>query len=538
MKKLLSIIILGLFFIILGCEKDDRFQSEVQDEIIIAPKNVDYQEVPSDIPEATVLFRKPDREVLSVRSNGCDNPLTPDFFEATLYPGDSVVEIKEACIPPIPPKADILWSFDLTGSMGEELGNVQVNCENIASAINVAIPDSRSGLISHMDYQGNYSSCGYTASYGGGPDYPYSLDQPFTETWSDMHTALFGLSIGSGIDGPENYARPFYEAYSDPGIEWRDDAAKIVIAFLDAIPHDCDLGTGDDPGRDATMGTGDDLDFDQVLLDMANNDIHLVIVHSGYGYNEWESYAANPDHKITTYQINSDGTIPMVDEIEEFIVSIISGTTATVDELMLEVGNPEYAENVVFYPPMYTDVSPGGGPYTFEVTFAVPDDAEPGVYTFPIFLKGDGAVYDEQIVTITVPDRYIVPLDIKPTSCPNPFNMGANGVLPVAILGSEEFDVESINVSSILLHGVAPIRSNYEDVSAPVVDAVEACECTTAGPDGYVDLTLKFERQDIAAALEEVNDGDVIELTIEGETADGIAILGSDCIVIKKKGKK
>jgi hypothetical protein len=116
--------------------------------------------------------------------------------------------------------------------------------------------------------------------------------------------------------------------------------------------------------------------------------------------------------------------------------------------------------------------------------------------------------------------------------------MGANGILPVAILGSEEFDVGSINVASILLHGVAPIRSDYEDVSAPVVDADEACECTSVGPDGYIDLTLKFDRQDIAAALGEVNDGDVIELTIEGETADGIAILGSDCIVIKKKGKK
>ena len=128
-------------------------------------------------------------------------------------------------------------------------------------------------------------------------------------------------------------------------------------------------------------------------------------------------------------------------------------------------------------------------------------------------------------------------LDIKPTSCPNPFNMNANGVLPVAILGTADFDVEDINASTILLEGVEPIRWDYEDVAAPVVDPVEACECTTAGPDGYVDLTLKFERQAIAGLLSDVSDGAVVELTISGETVDGVAIIGGDCIVIRKKGK-
>jgi hypothetical protein len=30
----------------------------------------------------------------------------------------------------------------------------------------------------------------------------------------------------------------------------------------------------------------------------------------------------------------------------------------------------------------------------------------------------------------------LVPVDIRPTSCPNPFNLAARGVLPVAILGT------------------------------------------------------------------------------------------------------
>ncbi len=36
------------------------------------------------------------------------------------------------------------------------------------------------------------------------------------------------------------------------------------------------------------------------------------------------------------------------------------------------------------------------------------------------------------------------------------------GVLPVAILGSADFDVSEIDISSLLLEGVAPLRGNYE----------------------------------------------------------------------------
>jgi hypothetical protein len=62
-----------------------------------------------------------------------------------------------------------------------------------------------------------------------------------------------------------------------------------------------------------------------------------------------------------------------------------------------------------------------------------------------------------------------VALDIKPTSCPNPLNPKSQGVLPVAILGTEYFDVSDIDVSTILLEAVFPRRARIEDVAtAPV----------------------------------------------------------------------
>lgn len=134
-----------------------------------------------------------------------------------------------------------------------------------------------------------------------------------------------------------------------------------------------------------------------------------------------------------------------------------------------------------------------------------------------------------------------VNVDIKPDSCPNPLNVKDKGVLPVAILGSAELDVSTIDVASICLAGVDPVRSSYEDVSSPAPDTEDECECTTEGPDGYLDLTLKFNAQDIVEALGEVNDGDELQLTLIGALAEvfgGTPIEGQDCVVIIKKGKK
>ena len=134
-----------------------------------------------------------------------------------------------------------------------------------------------------------------------------------------------------------------------------------------------------------------------------------------------------------------------------------------------------------------------------------------------------------------------VALDIKPQSCPNPLNVRAPGgrakkskaVLPAAILGMADFDVADIDPATVTLEGVPALRWNIEDVSTPVSDEAEECECNTEGADGHPDLTLKFDKSSIVEALGEVYDGDTIALTIAGELTDGTAIEGTDCVVIR-----
>lgn len=136
-----------------------------------------------------------------------------------------------------------------------------------------------------------------------------------------------------------------------------------------------------------------------------------------------------------------------------------------------------------------------------------------------------------------------VAIDVKPQSCPNPLNLKSKGIMPVAVLGREDFDVNAIDLASIRLEGVAPIRSSLEDVGAPPADGNE-CECTEEGPDGFMDLTLKFKTQQIVEQLGSVlgdatygtsADPNVLVLTLTGSLSDGRPIEGSDCVVLVGK---
>ncbi len=145
----------------------------------------------------------------------------------------------------------------------------------------------------------------------------------------------------------------------------------------------------------------------------------------------------------------------------------------------------------------------------------------------------------------SVPEFEIkVPVDIKPTSCRNPINTKDKGVLPVAILGTEDFDVTQVDPESVLLLGVAPLRWAYEDVATPYepyIGKEGAFACTTEGPDGYLDLVFHFDSQELIEALGEVADGDVIVIPLTGflkEEFGGTPIVGEDVVVILKKVKK
>jgi hypothetical protein len=137
-----------------------------------------------------------------------------------------------------------------------------------------------------------------------------------------------------------------------------------------------------------------------------------------------------------------------------------------------------------------------------------------------------------------------VDLDIKPGSCPNAFNAKLfefagdeqsmkGGVLPVAVLGSETFDVGDVDLASVRLEGVAPLTRGgpkIVDVAAPAMGSGD-CICATNGPDGYPDIMMRFRSQDIAAAIAPGYEGDR-ELILSGYYLDGVPFEATDCIRI------
>jgi hypothetical protein len=144
------------------------------------------------------------------------------------------------------------------------------------------------------------------------------------------------------------------------------------------------------------------------------------------------------------------------------------------------------------------------------------------------------------IVTVEVLDPVAVPFDIKPAGCPNPFNRGEKGVLPVAVLGYSGLNVTDIDPGTLRLEGVEPIRWALEDVAAPYLQFVgkklDKMSCNTTGKDGYMDLTVKFDATRIASLplLKDKKINNVVALKLTGQLKNGTPIRGEDVIIIVK----
>ncbi len=174
-------------------------------------------------------------------------------------------------------------------------------------------------------------------------------------------------------------------------------------------------------------------------------------------------------------------------------------------------------------------------------------------FTFVFGSRGFGHNYYDVAVEAsftTASSATPVAFDIKPQSCPNPLNIKKKGILSAAIIGSEDLDVTQIDPATIKVAGLSPIHFAYEDVTEPyypLSGKASDMDCTEAGPDGFLDLTLKFRAQDFYAALEEVTgeplrrgDGVVVVMSagliaVGGDSSPGL-LVGEDVVrIITKK---
>jgi hypothetical protein len=139
--------------------------------------------------------------------------------------------------------------------------------------------------------------------------------------------------------------------------------------------------------------------------------------------------------------------------------------------------------------------------------------------------------------------------DIKPGSCPNPTNPRSHGVLPVAVLGTLDYDVTMIDLASLFIAradgvgGSIPPNDGppgpgpaYEDVGTPFDG--EFCDCHDLGGDGLLDLSLKFSIWHLVRELEldQLGASAIVELVVGGSLIDGTPFEARDCVVIVPVG--
>ncbi len=144
-----------------------------------------------------------------------------------------------------------------------------------------------------------------------------------------------------------------------------------------------------------------------------------------------------------------------------------------------------------------------------------------------------------------VPQSLVVDVDIKPGSCPNPVNLNKARVVPVVVLGTEDFDVTTVNPATTRLSrdGVegyeVPLRWALGDVATPFEG--ELCDCHDLNGDGYLDLKLKFHRKNLVMTLKLSQVlGQTVPLTLTGnlkEEFGGTQITGEDCLKVRPRVK-
>jgi hypothetical protein len=180
-----------------------------------------------------------------------------------------------------------------------------------------------------------------------------------------------------------------------------------------------------------------------------------------------------------------------------------------------------------------------------EVAFSIEIHLEEGdnrIETKAVDFSGNESS-DARSVTYTIAELTAVTVivDIKPGSCKNPFNLKSKGVVPVVVLGSEAFDTARIDPATVMLKGVAPVRSVVDDAATLIASAPASADdalCNNDMADGYDDLVLKFDTQQLVAAIGDVSDGDLVTLPLTGALRDGTQITGDDSVTILKKGNQ
>lgn len=424
------------------------------------------------------------------------SPVEPPEVNIVLPPGSEATVVKTVTTPTIPPNPDIYFLADTTGSMGPVHDAVQANASAILTTIVAEQPTAQFGV-------GNYKDFPHDA-------YCFQHQLSITSDTTAVVTAVGAWEASGGSDFPEGqfYALDRLAANDDPAngdIGWRDGPNKIVVWFGDAPAHD--------PVPMVATGLGYDIDEASVIADLVSAGIKVVAI-------SWDSGEASSPYRdgldddptigggdyAAAYGITEDGSPGQATAIaaatggvylfaatpEEAAAAVLAGIEALTTDVWWEVTECDEGLNVELSPDVLYDVV-GGSTVDFTETIWLDEEVEEGTVlcaTVTFYANSYPVIEGAEIgiQTICVSKGY---LDIKPGSYPNSINTKARGVIPVALLGYDGFDVRDVDVATLTFgpNDATPVHNlndpeTYEDHIQDV------------NFDGYEDLIIHFNTRD------------------------------------------
>jgi len=201
------------------------------------------------------------------------------------------------------------------------------------------------------------------------------------------------------------------------------------------------------------------------------------------------------------------------------------------DDLRLSTGSPciDAGDNTALPLSMLTDL-----------------DGNPRFVNDPLVLDtGNPGAQGPPIVDMGAYERQVVLLDILPRRCPNRISAKSRRPVPMAIIGTDTFDMMQIDPDSLVLTraddvggSVRPVLRKHgrgitiKDVATPFDG--DLCGCHKRHGDGIDDLVAMFSMGDMAdiLQLDSASKGESVILTISGLLSDGSPFEASDCILI------
>lgn len=336
-----------------------------------------------------------------------------------LEPGESITIDKIVTTPEIPPKPDIYFLSDTTGSMDPVIAAVSGNATAIMNAISASDPTAQFGVGNYRDYPDTVP--------------PFTNQLSITSDTVAVATAIGAWTAGAGGDGPEGQ---FYalDRIANVGVGWRSGSSKIVVWFGDAPAHD--------PVPTAATGLGYDITETTVTTDLQNAGIRVIAISTVTAGGAFYPDALDDDPTnyggdyAATYGIVEDGNPGQATRIadatggvhltdvspDEIVEKIIEGLEAVKTDVWGVIEADE-GLSVTLDPAVHYNIESGTS-VIFTETITVAEDA-PQCETLTatvIFYANkypdEGAVIGKQVISIKVKD--VTPPDVWCVESVNP----------------------------------------------------------------------------------------------------------------------